>query len=82
MVDLATITREELEAIRQEMTRPSVLYRPRVILEGDKYGVIYGENIMSGCAGFGASLADAMVDFDRNWTREAPPVPSVERPAP
>ncbi len=50
--------------------RPSVLYRPDVTIDGNQYSVLYGSNLMEGCAGFGDSLAEAMADFDKNWHRK------------
>ena len=50
-----------------DMQRPSVLFRPDVAIDGKKYSVLYGTNLMEGCAGFGDSLAEAMADFDKNW---------------
>ena len=51
-----------------DMQRPSVLYRPNVAIDGNKYSVLYGANLMEGCSGYGDTLAEAMADFDKNWT--------------
>ncbi len=53
-----------------DMARPSVLFRPDVAIDGNKYSVLYGTNLMEGCAGHGDSLAEAMADFDKNWHRK------------
>jgi hypothetical protein len=53
------------EAMRQ---RPSVLYRPMLSIDGDKWCALYGANLMEGVAGFGESPETAMADFDRAWT--------------
>lgn len=53
--------------VREEMTRPSVLYRPRIGKDGPKWGVLYGDNIQEGIAGFGDTPALAMADFDKAW---------------
>ena len=50
-----------------QFERPSVLYRPSLSMDGNKWCALYGENIVEGCAGFGDSPADAMWDFDKNW---------------
>lgn len=55
-----------------EKTRPSVLYRPSMCLDGNQYFVLYGQNLMDGCAGFGDSPDDAMRDFDANWYKSLP----------
>jgi hypothetical protein len=51
-----------------QMQKPSVLYRPSIAKDGNKWCTLYGENLMQGVAGFGDSPAEAMEDFDRNWT--------------
>ena len=58
---------QAIQIVQYEMTRPSVLYRPDVAIDGNKYSVLYGANLMEGCAGFGDSLAEPMADFDKNW---------------
>ena len=52
--------------------RPSVLYRPRLFLDGNAYCALYGDNLQEGCAGFGATPAEAMADFDRAWYKPGP----------
>lgn len=58
--------------------RPSVLYRPALYIDGDKYCALYGADIMSGCAGFGATAAKAMADFDKHWFNSNPPSRAVK----
>ena len=50
--------------------RPSVLFKPRLFVDGNQYCALYGEDLMSGCAGFGSTAADAMADFDHNWGKQ------------
>lgn len=50
-----------------EMQRPSVVYRPRLALDGNKWCALYGANLIDGVAGFGGSPDDAMRDFDKKW---------------
>ena len=47
--------------------RPSVIYRPRLFMDGDKYCALYGDDLQSGCAGFGDNPSEAMYNFDRAW---------------
>lgn len=61
-----------IQVAYQDVYRPSVLYRPRLFLDGDKHCALYGDDIMSGCAGFGSTPDEAMADFDANWKRQAP----------
>jgi len=53
--------------VQDEMTRPSVLYRPRVFVDGDRWCALYGEDVQTGVAGFGLSPAEAMAAFDKAW---------------
>lgn len=55
-----------------ERIRPSVLYRPALSLDGDQWCALYGADLMNGVAGFGASPAEAMADFDAAWTKKLP----------
>jgi hypothetical protein len=50
--------------------RPSVLYRPNVGKDGNKWCALYGPNLMDGVCGFGDSPAEAMADFDDNWVKK------------
>jgi hypothetical protein len=50
-----------------DMQRPSVLYRPAISIDGDKWCALYGNNLQDGVAGFGNSPDAAMTDFDKNW---------------
>ena len=48
--------------------RPSVIFRPRLSVDGNQWCALYGDNLQEGVAGFGDSPADVMWDFDSNWT--------------
>lgn len=48
--------------------RPSAVFRPRLSVDGNQWCALYGDNLQDGVAGFGDSPADAMWDFDRNWS--------------
>lgn len=53
-------------------TRPSVLYRPAISLDGNEWCALYGDNLQEGVAGFGPSPEKAMADFDANWRKVHP----------
>lgn len=55
-----------IEAI-QSFDRPSVIYRPTLRKDGNKWGVLYGDNIQEGVCGFGDTPAEAMNNFDVAW---------------
>lgn len=49
------------------VSNPSVLYRPRLTIDGNQWCALYGNNLQDGVAGFGDSPALAMEAFDRAW---------------
>lgn len=53
--------------IRDEMARPSVLFRPSLSVDGDQWCALYGADLEIGVAGFGDSPDKAMRDFDARW---------------
>lgn len=61
---------EAARTIADYQTAPSVLYRPSIGRDGNKWSVLYGDNLMDGVCGFGDTPAEAMADFDRNWAAE------------
>ena len=68
-----------IESIRDEFGRAaiamqdaSVLYRPSLSIDGDKWCALYGDDLQSGVAGFGDSPAQSMADFNVNWYRKIP----------
>src|SRR5262245_17172364 len=64
---------QEIYAISHEMQRPSVLYRPTVEPDGNKWCALYGADLMSGVCGFGDTPEEAMADFDNNWRTQKTP---------
>lgn len=50
-------------------TQPSVLYRPRLSIDGNQWCALYGEDLQNGVAGFGDSPRRAIWDFDKNWNK-------------
>jgi hypothetical protein len=59
---------EQICAVSNEMQRPSVLYRPQVFPDGNKWCALYGADLQQGVAGYGETPAEAMADFDKNWS--------------
>ena len=47
--------------------RPSAVYRPDLMRDGNQWCALYGADLQVGVAGFGDSPAAAMWDFDCNW---------------
>jgi len=46
---------------------PSLLWRPRLFKDGNKWCALYGENLQEGVAGSGDTPNEAMRNFDLNW---------------
>lgn len=61
-----------------ERARPAAIFRPRLMLDGNAYCALYGEDLMNGCAGFGPTAEAAMADFDKNWREMKAPSPPSE----
>lgn len=58
------------------------LLRPAVSIDGNKWCVLYGEDLQNGVAGFGDSPYLAMLDFNAAWQRKlapATPTPDMEK---
>lgn len=56
-------------------TRPSTVYKPKIYIDGDEWCALFGDDIVSGVAGFGKSPEKAFLDFDKNWERTLPNPP-------
>ena len=62
---------QSIEAVGYDMSRPSVLFRPKLSMDGNQWCALYGDNLQDGCAGFGDSPDKAMLEFDKEWVKEA-----------
>lgn len=58
------------QAVAAETTKPYVLMRPVIRLDGNMWCALYGDNIQEGVCGFGKSPDEACRDFDRNWNKK------------
>jgi hypothetical protein len=66
----AHMAKEAINQAASEYTRPSVIYKPKLSIDGNKWYALYGENLQDGVAGFGDSPMLAMCDFDDNWQKK------------
>lgn len=64
---------EYMRDIAHEHTRPSVLFRPAISLDGNKWCALLGEDLQIGVAGFGDSPEEAMRAFDQQWRAKVTP---------
>lgn len=58
---------EMAACIRYELTRPSLLWKPTLSIDGDKWCALFGENLQEGVSGFGDTPDEAMTAFDKAW---------------
>lgn len=66
------LLQEAIAIVRNEHTRPSVMYRPEVFIDGASWCALYGKDLQHGVAGFGDSPEAACADFDKNWWAKLP----------
>lgn len=74
--NLVPLAQEAITILTRQYERPSAVYRPTISLDGNMYCALYGEDLMAGCAGFGATMDEAMTDFDTNWWKQKAPTPA------
>lgn len=67
------LLQEAIGMVGNEMVRPSVVYRPAISIDGNKWCALYGENLQDGVAGFGDSPTEAMAAFDQAWNAKLAP---------
>jgi hypothetical protein len=60
-------------AIEQSEHNLFAVLKPSIKLDGNKWCVLYGDNIQDGVAGFGESPYAAVLDFNRNWYKKIEP---------
>lgn len=70
---LAQHAQQELYRVSEEHTRPSILFKPELVADGDHWMALYGPDLAVGVAGFGKTPDEAMRAFDAAWTSERTP---------
>ncbi len=73
MGNMRNILTEQFCATAMEMARPSVVYKPTLMADGDMWCVLLGEDLQVGIAGFGKTVAEAMTAFDQAFYKEQTP---------
>ncbi len=58
---------EAIDIARHEYTRPAVVWKPKVYLDGDMWCALYGDNLQDGVCAFGKSPDEATRNFDKAW---------------
>lgn len=67
------LLQEQIGIVGEDLTRPHVLMRPTLTIDGNKWRALYGENLQDGVAGFGDSPHEACLDFNRAWFAKLTP---------
>lgn len=58
---------QSFQETQTDLAAPHVKMRPKVYKDGDQWCCLYGENLMEGVCGFGATPAAACAAFDAEW---------------
>ena len=64
---------QEVYRVSEEMTRPSVLFRPHLSADGTMWRALFGADLAVGIAGFGETPDAAMRAFDEAWLKANTP---------
>ena len=72
--DLIGQSRKNAAIEAKEMTLIAIL-QPRIFIDGNKWCVLWGENLQDGVAGFGDTPRLAVYNFNRAWDKPIPPHP-------
>ena len=70
MVAMPQNIQNELLAWAQELRRPSLMFSPRISLDGDQWCVLLGDNLQDGVCAFGSSPEIAFWNFDIEFSKE------------
>jgi hypothetical protein len=63
----AEAVRNRINDFVSNMDRPSVIYRPKLSLDGNMWIALFGDNLQEGVVGIGTSPNEAMYQFDNAW---------------
>lgn len=63
------LTQAMAQDVERQRSRPSMLLRPSLTIDGNQWCALYGANLQDGVCGFGDSPELAMADFDFNWKK-------------
>ena len=74
------ILQTELDVACQKQ-RPSFLLKPKLMIDGNQWCALLGDNLQDGVAGFGDSPDEAYADFDKSWYKKLKNSPGGRREA-
>jgi hypothetical protein len=67
VVDMRIKTVDLENELAEKMLLPSMMLKPKIFIDGNKWCALFGENLQSGVAGFGDSPQAAYDAFDKSW---------------
>lgn len=70
---IANSAMENAAEIKDEQTRPCVLFKPVLTIDGNQYCASYGADPMQGVFAYGDTPNIAMRNFDEAWKKQNPP---------
>jgi hypothetical protein len=62
----------EISTVAAEMARPSVLFKPKLYIDGNMWCALLGDDLQSGIAAFATSPDEAMGNFDAAFKASIP----------
>ena len=65
---------KRIENFVSNLDRPSVIFRPKLSMDGNKWIALYGDNLQTSVVGVGESPGEAMFHFDIAWDKRIPEV--------
>lgn len=68
---------QQVYAVSHEQMRPSVLFAPKLMADGDQWMALYGPDLALGVAGFGVTPDAAMRAFDQAWLHGKTPAAAI-----
>ena len=71
-MDYETLTKESIHnaAIQREEYNLVSILNPSIRKDGDKWCVLYGNNLQDGIYGFGDTPYEAILEFNKAWNRK------------
>ncbi len=66
----ATMVQQTIENAAVELKRPSMLFKPKLYIEGNQWCAMYGDSPAISLQGWGNSPELALIDFDLNYSEE------------
>ena len=80
MSNAISIVTDHFIDVAERQTAPSVIYKPKLTLDGNMYCALLGDCLHDGVAGFGETAEKAFLDFDDNFRNSKAPTAFKRKP--